>query len=56
VREKGEREREKLKQLLRERENIMDSTNILHVYCSIYFLGLNLRGGGSIYHNPKLGK
>jgi hypothetical protein len=35
--EKGEREREKLKQLLRERERVMGWTNILHTYFFIYF-------------------
>jgi hypothetical protein len=49
--EKGERKREKLKQLLRERESVMDWTNILHTYCSIYFLILCLRGAVA-YHCP----
>jgi hypothetical protein len=34
--EKDEREREKLKQLLREGESVMGWTNILHTYCFIY--------------------
>jgi hypothetical protein len=45
------REREKLKQLLRERENIMGWTSILHIYCSIYFLGSCLCGAVA-YHCP----
>jgi hypothetical protein len=48
---KNERKREKLKQLLRERESVMGWTNILHTYCSIYFLVSCLHGVVA-YHCP----
>jgi hypothetical protein len=34
-----------------ERESVMGWTNIIHTYCSIYFLGLCLRGAVA-YHCP----
>jgi hypothetical protein len=49
--EKYEREREKLKQLLRKRKSAMDWTNILHNHCFIYFVGVCLRGV-VVYHCP----
>jgi hypothetical protein len=49
--EKDEKKREKLKQLLRERESVIGWINILHTYCSIYFLGLCLWGVVA-YHCP----
>jgi hypothetical protein len=50
---KSEKEREKVKQLLRKRESIMSWTNIIDTYYSIYFLGLCLRRIVA-YHYPLL--
>jgi hypothetical protein len=49
--EKGESEREKLKQLLREIESAIDWTNIFYISCFIYFLGSCLHGA-VVYHCP----
>jgi hypothetical protein len=45
------REREKLKQLLRERESIIDYINIIYIYFSIYFLDSCLYEAVA-YHYP----